>query len=297
MKDNSSIYSRQPLGRIGDIARYSEFNRYVLNYMAIAHEHVEELRRGAVNPFMPDQLSFDLHRTTQEVIERFIKPGDFILDVGVGLGELIAPLKNCNLFGVDLSIDYLQIAKSKGIDVIMCLAEELPYHDSVFDMVVATDVLEHVLDLNAVTRTITRVIKPGGYLVVRVPLEEDLSPYLSQDIPYEYVHLRSFSESEIRLHFEKCCGFEYVETSFSVPYLQGHSRFKGRFLLEKDRALLASLSQISEVSSILALLQTVSLEELQNEIYRIQRDYPDLYGLLEKLIIKPIDFNCTFRKL
>jgi len=124
-----------------------------------------------------------------------------------------------------------------------------------------------------------------------------LTPYLSETLPYELVHLRAFSESGLRLHFEKCFGYEHVETRFSVPFLQGHARLKARFLPENDRQALANLSHVSDLSPILDLLQKMSLEQLEAEIYRIQREYPDIFTTLEHLIVKPIEINCVFRNL
>lgn len=297
MTDNDSIYARLPLRTIGDIACYSNFDRYVLNYMRIAYDHVSSLKDENSNPFMPDSLFLGMHAVTKSLIEGYARSDNLILDIGVGLGHLVGPLKHCKRYGVDISFDYLEIARAQGIDAVFCRAEDLPYNDSVFDLIVATDVLEHVLDISEVTRSVTRVLKSGGYLVIRVPLEEDLTPYLSADSPYEFVHLRAFSESGLRLHFEKCFGFEHVETRFSVPFLQGHSRLKAKFLPENDRQSLANLNHVSDLSPVLELLQKTSLEQLEAEIYRIQREYPDIYSTLEHLIIKPIEVNCVFRKL
>lgn len=48
-------------------------------------------------------------------------------------------------------------------------AEDLPYDDASFDTVLATEVLEHVVDVNAAARELRRVLRPGGHALVTLP--------------------------------------------------------------------------------------------------------------------------------
>uniref|UniRef100_UPI004048783B class I SAM-dependent methyltransferase n=1 Tax=Algoriphagus sp. TaxID=1872435 RepID=UPI004048783B len=104
-----------------------------------------------------------------------IQNGDKILDVGVGLGRLLSKIdKNVRKYGVHISLSYLKEAKQKGIEVLKSKIEELPYLDDTFDIIITTDVLEHVFDLNLCVHQIKRVLKAGGLVLVRVPNEKDL---------------------------------------------------------------------------------------------------------------------------
>lgn len=49
----------------------------------------------------------------------------------------------------------------------------LTYLDESFDLVVSTEVFEHVAGYEQGFREIRRVLKPGGYHVFRVPLDHD----------------------------------------------------------------------------------------------------------------------------
>ena len=102
----------------------------------------------------------------------------------------------------------------------MSLIEDMPYAEGFFDVVVCTDVLEHVIDLNLAFDKILRVLKPGGILIVRVPYREELSGYLAPEYPYELVHLRSFDEHSFRLFVERIFNRQLVEYSFA-GYLYG----------------------------------------------------------------------------
>jgi SAM-dependent methyltransferase len=52
--------------------------------------------------------------------------------------------------------------------------EGLTFSDSRFDMLINSDVLEHVHDLDKALSEIKRVLKPGGYHVFTIPVDEEL---------------------------------------------------------------------------------------------------------------------------
>ncbi len=52
--------------------------------------------------------------------------------------------------------------------------EELDYADSAFDLVITSDILEHVRKPQRAFSEIARVLKPGGYHVFTVPLQKPL---------------------------------------------------------------------------------------------------------------------------
>ena len=144
-----------------------------------------------------------MEAATRVQIEQFVPAGARILDVGVGMSWLSEPLDQYERHGIDITLDFLEKARAKGINAIYSRIEGMPYVDATFDAVVTTDVLEHVFDLSNCTRQILRVLKPGGVLIIRVPLKEDLDVYLREDLPYEFVHMRSFDAASLRLHFSK----------------------------------------------------------------------------------------------
>jgi len=52
-------------------------------------------------------------------------------------------------------------------------AEALPFHDAVFDLVMAMDIIEHVDNDEAVFRELARVMRPGGALVISSTLHPE----------------------------------------------------------------------------------------------------------------------------
>ncbi len=100
-----------------------------------------------------------------------------VLDLGCGGGLVAEALaaRGCELLGVDASLPSLRTARrharASGVRVAYVAgdAARLPLRDGVVDAVVAADVLEHLDDLGAVLREVTRVLRPGGLLLFDTP--------------------------------------------------------------------------------------------------------------------------------
>jgi hypothetical protein len=66
-------------------------------------------------------------------------------------------------------------------------------------VIIASDVLEHVLNVADFLGSAVDALKPGGKLLVKVPYRENLSQYRrSSGCPYPMVHLRTFDRSLLR---------------------------------------------------------------------------------------------------
>lgn len=166
-----------------------------------------------------------------------INPGDFILDAGCGIGRHLweAYRGGCvHVVGIDMNWEDLRRAKytlhsmdqtpgsswltSKG-DV-----TRLPFKDAVFDVVICSEVLEHIPDNKAAVAEIVRVLKPGKDLIVSVPRfwPERICWALSQDYHNEPGgHIRIYTKKSLIRMLEaagtRCWGIEYKHSLHS-PY-------------------------------------------------------------------------------
>ena len=100
-----------------------------------------------------------------------VPAGASILDAGCGTGR---NLKEYALLGdaagIDPSPDAVAFCHARGLaQVTQSGVEELPFGDGAFDLVTATDVLEHIPDDDGAARELRRVTKPGGRLLITVP--------------------------------------------------------------------------------------------------------------------------------
>jgi len=75
--------------------------------------------------------------------------------------------------GSQLSVVYSDVDSSADVDL-FCDGHNLPFWDGVFDGVVTTAVLEHVLYPEQVAAEIKRVLKPGGLLYSEMPFMQQV---------------------------------------------------------------------------------------------------------------------------
>ncbi len=108
-----------------------------------------------------------------------IKPGDKILDVGCGSGNLTLTAKRYagasgSVHGIDASAEMIEVARKKaertGSEAIfeVGLIEKLPYSETTFDVVISRLVIHHLPD-DLKRRGFTeifRVLKPGGLFFI-----------------------------------------------------------------------------------------------------------------------------------
>lgn len=97
-----------------------------------------------------------------------------ILDVGCGDGRLARAIRaNCPdviIHGCDLSAAAL--ARSVGLNrhyVVDLNCEVLPEPDGSFDLVIASEVIEHLIQPDRVLAELTRVLRQGGHVLLTVP--------------------------------------------------------------------------------------------------------------------------------
>lgn len=89
-----------------------------------------------------------------------------LLDYGCGCGTLVrylAAKKVDAVYGTDTGA-WAEKARWSGLPILT--DQELHSHAGSFDLVVAVDVIEHVIDPIAVLREIRRMLKPGGVAII-----------------------------------------------------------------------------------------------------------------------------------
>jgi len=108
-----------------------------------------------------------------------IGPGDSVLEVGCEGGQLMASLPECKrLDGVDVSALALEDARERfkkmGREASFQLCDAttgLPFEAGDFDVIICSEVLEHVHEPEKIVRSIQQICTPETRVVLTVPNE------------------------------------------------------------------------------------------------------------------------------
>ena len=104
-----------------------------------------------------------------------VTPGT-ALDVGCGSAGNTAVLRDLGwrVTGLEYSPAAAVLARSRGLPIVRGDARRLPFPDQSFDLVMSTDMWEHIDEDDQVAAEAARVLRPGGRLLVAVPAGMDL---------------------------------------------------------------------------------------------------------------------------
>ena len=98
-----------------------------------------------------------------------VRPDDVVVDFGCSGGELLAALPATRKIGVEVNAPALAVARERGIEAHESTAD---IESAVADVVISHHALEHTLNPLAELAGLRRVLKPGGRLVLWLPLDD-----------------------------------------------------------------------------------------------------------------------------
>jgi ubiquinone/menaquinone biosynthesis C-methylase UbiE len=167
-----------------------------------------------------------------------LKDDGLMLDVGCGEGRHIFgvmqdhPLMKC--IGIDMDkaslnkaeegYEYFKSISNAGAEFFIGSAYSLPFESDSFDLIVCSEVLEHLHEYNDAIKEIHRVLKPGGKFYASVPASwpEKICWYLSKEYQNQPGgHLRIFNQNDLVDEIEGE-GFKFLSSerfhSIHSPY-------------------------------------------------------------------------------
>ncbi|OHD62583.1 MAG: hypothetical protein A2014_03520 [Spirochaetes bacterium GWF1_49_6] len=146
-----------------------------------------------------------LHQKVLNLIKKRKLVYSKVLDIGGGNGMMLDMLDPAaDKHSVDISDTGVGIMCGKGIHAVChdISRDILPFGDNSFDLVISTEVLEHIVNPEFAIAEAFRVLKPGGTFIASVPNIYQLATFILifLDIPpinsarYGSMHFRDYTK-------------------------------------------------------------------------------------------------------
>ena len=141
-----------------------------------------------------------------------LQEGRLVVDLGCGPGGITALLGGSHvLLGVDSDRYYLTRFVEPRIQRIQARAEHLPLRSNCVDVFLAISLVEHIANQSAFFEELSRVLKPGGILVLQVPeLRFPIEPHTK----WPLLHIWNPS---IQARILSATGYEDLNMSTTIP--------------------------------------------------------------------------------
>jgi len=172
------------------------------------HEKAREVRRvfdrvAARYDLMNDLMSAGLHRVWKAwtVAQAQVQPGDWVLDVASGTGDLALALSSRvgpegRVVMADINTQMLERGRDRllnagrSVEAVVCDCESLPFASNQFDRITLAFGLRNMTHKDQALRELHRVLKPKGKLLVlefskvAKPFERLYDAYSFQVLPW-----------------------------------------------------------------------------------------------------------------
>lgn len=152
-------------------------------------------------------MKVEIIRRYQEILSLGISESDTsILDIGSGGGQVLSLIKNkcAKYLPFDISFNNLKRIKDLSTPNVFPVEGDgynLPFKNDKIDLIMISEVIEHLTHPIKVLKEAARVLKPEGKLVVSVPYKEQISYQIcihcNNPTP-THSHLHSFSIESMR---------------------------------------------------------------------------------------------------
>ena len=116
----------------------------------------------------------DHGRAEFEFVDSYINPGSVVLELGAGNGHLSHHCRTIskNIITLDFSEHMIRTSKRSYPELNVCVADAekyLPFKDSSFDVIICSEVFEHLFSAYSNVQEIHRILKNTGIYIIKTP--------------------------------------------------------------------------------------------------------------------------------
>ncbi|WP_297086965.1 class I SAM-dependent methyltransferase [uncultured Draconibacterium sp.] len=177
-------------------------------------------------------------RVREQIFSQFTNTTGKVLDVGCGrawVAQHLCP-KNYEVISMDISLknttEALKLYPFKNHSAIVADVFSLPFNENSFDYIIASEIIEHVVDPKIFVENLMRALKPGGTLIVTTPYKEkirySLCVHCNKLTPL-HAHIHSFDEKILSTMYagEDLQSCNYITFANKIPiHLRMHLFFR-----------------------------------------------------------------------
>jgi len=139
---------------------------------ALTERELLDRNRRYYDMLWADARLVEPHRfNTWPLVQSLLATATQRLEVAPGLRPRL-PLEDT--YFLDISAPAIAKLRGRGAKVVLGKVTCLPFADSSFDLVCAFDIIEHVDDDEGALSEVSRTVKPGGAILVSIPLHAAL---------------------------------------------------------------------------------------------------------------------------
>ncbi|MGI8812964.1 MAG: class I SAM-dependent methyltransferase [Pyrinomonadaceae bacterium] len=225
--------------------------------------------------------AFILNRL-DEIIGEFasFRQSNRLLDIGFGAGTLLesAAGQGWRAFGLEVSKPAFEQARAKGFEVFHGSLLEAAYPDNYFDVVTASEILEHISAPQENLAEIARILRPGGIFWATTPSARGISYRLlklSWSILCPPDHIQLYSKKGLSIMLKEA-GFRNIEIlAFAVNPGEILSHFRS----------VRSGAQFDRVKSGYALNESMMKSPIKRRIKSVANHTLSFLGIGDSLKI------------
>jgi|694.fasta_scaffold26246_1 SAM-dependent methyltransferase len=278
------------------------FNAYKNLYEEICR--VDKASNFQSNESLIQKANEDLLRIIQikEKYFRELNRQDYrILEIGPGLGHLGKLLieNGFQYFATDIVPDYLVEFPLRSF---LANVEQLPKFQNKFNLIIACDVFEHVLNEGDAILSVSESLCDNGCLYIRSPFLEPLINYATKlGAPYPFIHIRTYTKILLR-NLVESVGLEVNQMKLGNVVMVSHTRrnlFLNKSNFEKLRKDLLSTYGVKndDDQSLNGVSQISKFEkkyrEFEDRALRSSGQSGIYWRLQRWLFFRPTEIWCT----
>jgi dolichol-phosphate mannosyltransferase len=157
-------------------------------------------------------------RTRHRIILDYAQAHERVLDIGCGSSQIILDMPHS--IGLDIQQNKLRWLRPRHERLVRASCEHLPFADESFSAVINSEVIEHIADTPKVMEEMSRILCPGGTLILGTP---DYSRRLwlmiewiyGKVLPDAYAseHITHYTNAGLRKRLENS-GFEILDCRY-----------------------------------------------------------------------------------